>query len=260
MGVAAEVFDNVLGSLEGTLGIHMPVLFGDSAQQLVEGFGVRKFIEAMKLTFSLGDAECCAHLAAQHPTHSQYGKQKLLVRRYPGPIGTQSPSSDDGMHVRVKAQLLVPSVQYHRRTESGPQSALCKCTKSCARAGKKQTKHHYRSESAKRAQLGRQRKDDVKVRDIEQSLTLLLNPALLRERLALRTMPIAARVIGGVLVPARLTDIEMAAQDCRAALRNVCQHPPLLSAEANRALESRAMLADDVGEFEVWRPSRGRHG
>jgi len=39
----------------------------------------------------------------------------------------------------------------------------------------------------------------------------------------------------------------MSAQDCRAALPNVCQHPPLLSAEANRALESGAMLSDDVG-------------
>jgi hypothetical protein len=39
----------------------------------------------------------------------------------------------------------------------------------------------------------------------------------------------------------------MAAQDCRAALPNVCQHPPLLSVEVNPALESGAMLSDDIG-------------
>jgi hypothetical protein len=50
-----------------------------------------------------------------------------------------------------------------------------------------------------------------------------------------------------MLVPARLTDIEMAAQDCRAALPDVSQHPPLLGVEANRALQSSAMLSDDVG-------------
>jgi hypothetical protein len=83
-------------------------------------------------------------------------------------------------------------MQDHRDAQGCLKPAPSKRLQRCPRAAKEQTKHHSGSESAKRAQLGGHRKDDVKVRNIEQSLTLLLNPPLLRERLALRTMPIAA--------------------------------------------------------------------
>jgi hypothetical protein len=61
----------------------------------------------------------------------------------------------------------------------------------------------------------------MKVGDIEQALSLLLNPPLLRKRLALRAVPIAARVIRRMLVTAGLTDIKMAAERGRAAPGNI---------------------------------------
>jgi hypothetical protein len=50
-----------------------------------------------------------------------------------------------------------------------------------------------------------------------------------------------------MLVAARFANIEMAAKPGRAALPNVCQHTPLLRAEANFALKSIAVLSNDIG-------------
>jgi hypothetical protein len=61
----------------------------------------------------------------------------------------------------------------------------------------------------------------VEVWNIEQALSLLVDPLLLRERLALGTMPITTRVIGGVLETAALTDFQMSTQRGRATPSNI---------------------------------------
>ncbi len=155
------------------------------------------------------------------------------------------------MHVGVKPKLLVPSMQHNRGAKSRSESASCKHTQCGCGAGKEQPKNDSGSKGGERTQLGGHRKDNVKMCDIEQPASLVFNPLLLHQRLTLRTMPIAARVICRVLETAGLTDIKMAAERGRAASRNIGQHSALLSAEPDRLLESRTMLSDDIGQFEV---------
>ena len=164
------------------------------------------------------------------------------------------------MGMRVQENLLIPGMQDHRDAELGLQAAPSKRTECCGRAGKEQPKHHRRSEGRKRTQLGGHGKNHVKVWNIEQTLSLLVDPLLLRERLTLGTMPIATRVVGGVLETAALTDIEMSAERGGAAPNNIRQHPALSRAETDGLLESYPLASDDIGKVEVWRPSPGRHG
>src|SRR5512147_478449 len=116
------------------------------------------------------------------------------------------------MHMRMETELLVPGMQDHRDTQGCVEPTPSKRLQRRCCTAKEQSKHHTGSESRQRPQLGRQRKDDVEVWNVEQALSLPVDPLLLCERLALRTMPIATRVVGGMLKAAALTDIEMSAE------------------------------------------------
>lgn len=182
------------------------------------------------------------------------------MRGRPSSVSARSSGSNDRMYVGVETQLLVPGMQHDCGSQDGSESALGKPTKGCGRAGEKQPKHDSGSESRKRAQLGWYREDDVKVWNIEQAFALPVDPLLLRERLALGTMPIAARVVGGVFKTAALTDIEMSAERGGATPSNIRQHPALSGAEPGGLFESHPPCSNDIGKVEARRPSSGRHG
>jgi hypothetical protein len=88
----------------------------------------------------------------------------------------------------------------------------------------------------------------VEVGRIEQTFPLGFNPLLLVERLTLRAMPVAARVVRWVLVAAMLAAFVQVSAECgRAALGDVRQRPPLLGTQVKLTLERSAVLTDDVG-------------
>jgi hypothetical protein len=91
----------------------------------------------------------------------------------------------------------------------------------------------------------------VKVWNIEQALSLPLDPLLLRERLALGTMSISTRIVGGVLKAAALADIEMSAERGGAAPSNIRQHPALSGAERGGLLKSDPLTSDDIGKVKA---------
>jgi hypothetical protein len=259
VGIAPQVFDNVFGTVKRAFGVDMPVLGGDTPQQTVDGFGVFEVAEAIVPAATVVDTQSGKHLAAKDATQSFDGKEKSLVCRSPRAVGTPAATGHDAMHVWVEPKLLVPRMQDNRCSDGCVKATLAKGVQGRCSTRKEQPEHHLRREGCQRAQLRRQRKDDVKVRNIEQPMTLLLNPLLLRERLTLRAMSIAARVVGRMLVPAGLTDIEMTAERGRAALPDVCQYASLLGVEANLLLQSTSVLTDDIGKLEAWRPGTGRH-
>ena len=117
------------------------------------------------------------------------------------------------------------------------------------------------------AQLARQRVDDVKVRDGQQLRFALGQPSARRcglalRALALRAMPIPARVEGDVRMAARrvLTACDVAAERRRAAAPLDCAHH-LQLVEAHMTAVGLApggtMLAENVRAFQN-RPNHGR--
>jgi len=76
---------------------------------------------------------------------------------------------------------------------------------------------------------------------------LLFDPFFLGERLTLRAVPIAARVVRGTLVAAVLTDVQMAAEYGGATLPDIGEHTTLRAAQVRGALECGAMRANAMG-------------
>jgi hypothetical protein len=68
----------------------------------------------------------------------------------------------------------------------------------------------------------------MKVLGRDDSLTALLDPLGLRETLTLRTVPIAAGIVGGCLVSALSADVQVPAQGGGPTALDGCHHFALL--------------------------------
>ena len=106
----------------------------------------------------------------------------------------------------------------------------------------------------------RQREDDMYIRDVEQLALAGCEPALPRLRLALRAVPIAARVIGDGLVSAGVTPIEVAPEGGRATARDRAEDRSLLRAQPRMLLDKGvALRVEDIGHLHG-RPAHGCGG
>jgi alkylhydroperoxidase family enzyme len=99
----------------------------------------------------------------------------------------------------------------------------------------------------------------MKVRDIQETFTLAINPALLRRRLTLWTMPIAARIVRGVFGFALGAELEMTTKLSGATLRNISEYALLLARDGVGCHQCVSMIARDFGKFKVRRPDSGAH-
>ena len=90
----------------------------------------------------------------------------------------------------------------------------------------------------------RQSKDDVEVGHGKQVLLASCEPALARLSLALRAVPVAARVIRDGLEIASRAGIQMASERSRAASGDGPQHAQLLVAKPGTVLFSKAVTLD----------------
>src|SRR5260370_1281254 len=97
----------------------------------------------------------------------------------------------------------------------------------------------------------------MKVPHVEHSLPTRIDPSFLGQRLTLRTVAIATRVVGRMLVSAPLASIDMAAQPRGAALGDVGQHTLLSRAQSPDLLQAGAMSAHDVRDVEARWPQAG---
>src|SRR5260370_35807943 len=97
----------------------------------------------------------------------------------------------------------------------------------------------------------------MKVPHVEHSLPTRIDPSFLGQRLTLRTVAIATRVVGRMLVAAPLASIDMAAQPRGAALGDVGQHTLLSRAQSPDPFETGAMRAHGVRDVQARWPQAG---
>jgi hypothetical protein len=100
------------------------------------------------------------------------------------------------------------------------------------------------------AKLRGQGEDDMKVVHRQESRESAFNPTRLRQRLALRAMPIAARVVGRTLVAARAAHIEVPAQGRGSTLLDGAQRCALLRAQRVPLQECLTVRAHDVRQLK----------
>src|ERR1700730_821923 len=117
--------------------------------------------------------------------------------------------------------------------------------------------------------LSRQREHDVEIRHRQQLFLALGQPLARRRSLTLRTVPVAAGIVGdlGMAALLVLAARDMAAERCRAAVLD--RRHRLELAEADMAgvgfTPRRSMAAEDIRDLQVWtcqerRALSGRRG
>ncbi len=259
MGVAAEVVDDVAGLLEGRLGVDVPRELADLGDEAPEGGRVVQELDVGEEAGGVGLAEDVQDLAAEQLAHDLDGEEEVAAKVTEAlPIEREAAGGDDRVHVRVEGQLPGPGVQHERGAEPGAEPAVAELEQGLGGGVKERVEDHVRGAAREGSQLGRQGEDDVEVPDVEQALAALLDPMLLGERLTLRAVPVAARMVRVVHVPARRAVLDMASERGGAALRDVRQHPLLRGGEQVQDLELCAVRAHDVGDVEPRSPDLRR--
>ena len=259
MGVAAEVGDDVPGFLEGLLGVDVPRELADPGDEAPEGGRVGEELDVCEVAGGVSLAEDVQDLAAEQLAHDLDGEEEVAAKATEAkPIERQAAWGDDRVHVGVEAKVAGPGMQDERGAEDRAEPALAELEQGLGGSMKERVEDHLRSAASERPQFRRKREDDVEVPDIEQPLAALLDPMLLGERLTLRAVPVAARMVRMVLVPARRAVLDMASERRCAALLDVRQHPLLLTRQRVQDFEPRAVRAHDVADVELRSPGLRR--
>jgi hypothetical protein len=115
MGVAAEVFDHLLRSTEGRLGVHHPFGLADWRQVGGEGGGSRKGSRSeKKLEFTVGISlfESFQEEAAEQAAEHTYGEKESRQASLPLAVGRESAAGNHAVQVGMQMQVLPPGVQH----------------------------------------------------------------------------------------------------------------------------------------------------
>ena len=162
--------------------------------------------------------------------------------------------------MRVMRQRRPPRVQHQGCTDAGAQVLRIRCDGQQGLGGhveQQRVEHSFvlvRDGADRRGQG----EDDVVVVHRQQIGLTRLEPALCRTGLALRTMPVAARVVGDLVLSAAFAAQHMAPQRRAAALFNGRHDLELAQAQVTvlRVAPSGTVGAEDVGNLQ----GRVRHG
>jgi len=103
-----------------------------------------------------------------------------------------------------------------------------------------------------------QREDNVKIGDWQEPLGASPDPSLLRDGLAFGAVPVPARVVRGLLVPAARAHVEVPAESRGPAALDGEQGAVLLGGQGASTAERRAVEPDDVCKLQSGTPRRTR--
>ena len=167
----------------------------------------------------------------------------------------------DHMHVRMMGEGRAPGVQHGGDADPGAEAPGIggDGERRLGRRLHQEVVDHALVLVGDVAQLARQRVDDVKVWDGQQFRFAVGQPSARRRSLALRTMPVTARVESDVCMAARrvLAACDVAAERRSAAALDSAHHLQLVEAHvaAVGLAPGGTVLAEDVREFQN-RPKR----
>src|SRR5262249_28230574 len=163
-------------------------------------------------------------LPAKHPTEDFDGQEEAGVfRPNPAPvIRRQAASRDDAVDMRMADERLAPRVEDAQNADLRAEMArvggdLLEGGGTGLKEPRVQTRAVPIDQRQERMGQG---EDDVHIWQLEELPLAGVEPPFPRLRLALRTVPIATRVIGDGLVSAGATPIEMSTQGGGATARD----------------------------------------
>ena len=187
-------------------------------------------------------------LSAEYAAKNLHRQEERIARSYPAAvIRRQSARRNGAVNMRMEQQVLSPSVKNADDTDFRTQvfGIACHFQQRLCASGKQQVVKHSRVVQRQHIEFVRHSEYDMKIAGGEKLAFASCEPMLARLRLAFRTMPVAARVIGDGAVTALRTGIDVAAQRSRAAALNGAKR---------LELESQSSVDTDPGSG---RPARG---
>ncbi len=256
MGVTGEVVEDMFRSAEGSLRVDHPV---DMVQRSDEGAEVFRVIEAFQiaeepqLSPPEGSPQHREQLPAKDPAEHAHRQEEPVTRRNPaGVIRRQTPRRNDTVDMRMVSECLRPGVEHAENTDLSPEMfRIAGHLPECLGAGLKQQviDHPFVLIRQTRDRLG-DGKDDMDVTGRQQLPGPPGDPPVPGSGLALRTVPVSARVVGeGTMRTRRLgTPVPVTTEIGRAAPQDRIEDagmPPV-------GRKVGTMTTDDIGQLQGW--------
>ena len=173
---------------------------------------------------------------------------------YPSiPLMSQPPSCDDTVQMEMELESSAPAMKnrsdaeqgaetigIHSQIEKGPGSRL-----------EKQVKDEFPIVQRKRPDLTGEGEDGMEVVGGQETLLSLFDPSGLSQTLALGTVSVSARVVGGALMAALIAHVQMAAQSGSATGHNIPDDLVLLGRQHMSFDVGLPVNPEDVSDLEV---------
>jgi hypothetical protein len=233
VGVAGEVLEDVLGTVEGWLGVDDPLGAAGVAQELLEGLGPLVGGEAsveLEAPVSERGAERCDELAAEEAAEDAHGQEEAGPAGLPGAsVVGQAAGGDDTVHVGMMDQSLAPGVEDDEEADLSAEVARVggDLLKRAASRAQEKRVDEVGAVQGERCQALGQREDDVGVGHRQHLGLAGIEPAGLGAALTLRAVTVAARVVGDLAVPAGVTRVDVPAETSGAAGQDLIDDPAL---------------------------------
>jgi hypothetical protein len=200
VSVPAEIGKDGRGTAERRLAVDQPTFAMKLIQKALEGERVARLAEPVELEGAslVQGSKAVKKFSAKQCAQNADRKQVARAGRNPATaIGTEAAASHDAVQMRMKAQIARPGVKDRGDTQQPTQAfSICAELEEGLRSRLEQQGIQEASISEhQRTQLGRQREHHVKVMHGQDALLAGIEPAVLRQCLALWTVPVAARVV-----------------------------------------------------------------
>ena len=172
------------------------------------------------------------HLEVLRPEHHgerPHREEEPALGGDPPSIGGERTAADHTVHVQMLTEVLAPGVEHHRDPDLAPEPLGISTEGLQGVRGrlKQEAVDHLRISLGERVDLMGQGEDQMEVGHRQELGTAGLDPALLREGLALRAMAVAAGVVTGDFRPTAITGLQMAPEGRRTAVLDGLHHAAL---------------------------------
>ena len=245
VGISPEVTKDGLRPVEGRLGVDHPLLRVEASEE-----GCEVLLGGLKAFLLVGFFQTGEELPSEQPGHHLHGEEEPPLRGDPLPL-RQTSSRDDAVEVGMVHEVLSPRVKNGNEPGLHPETLTRKFRERLGGGFEKDVIENFPVSQGKGIELVRQREDDVEVLDGEELFPPGLDPFFFFEELALRAVPVPARVVGYLEVAALLALVDVSPQTCRSADLDGVHGAQVVQGELMGVSVRGAVSAEDVGRLRV---------
>ena len=258
VGVGAEIAQGMFRSAEGSLGVDDPVVTEEDSEPGGEAAWLEERCEVaveLELAFLERGLEASNELAAEDASEHLDREEEGAAGGDPtGVIGSEATGGDHAVDMGVVLQPLVPGMEHAEEADLGAEMPriACDLQQRGGTGAEQQAIDQALVLERERCQFPRQREYGMNVARGQQLPFALPEPADAGVALALRAVPVAARVIGDGGVAAAGAAVAMPAQSGGAATHDGGQHLLMLPVDPSAAALDEALpgVANDVGHLQ----------